>query len=262
MLRPALANQPFAAARIARFYDCFPFQADVPWYLALVRRAGPRVLELACGTGRLLLPLARAGSRVVGLDASSAMLAICAGKLAGEEPEARRRVRLVEGAMQDFHLDDEFDLATVAVKSFGYLQSPDDQLAALGAFARHLRPGGLLALDLLHPTPDWLGERPGSVRQDVCGTTAGGETVMRTEAVVSVDLAAQVKVIRSAYELIQADGSVTKDVVEWPFRYTFRYEAEHLLERAAFDVAAVQGDYDGRPFSSDSANLLIVARRR
>ena len=262
MLRPALANQPFAAARIARFYDCFPFQADVSWYLALARRAGPRLLELACGTGRLVLPLARAGSRVVGLDASPAMLAICGGKLAGEEPEARRRVRLVEGDMRGFRLDEEFDLAVVAVKSFGYLQSPEDQLAALRSIARHLRPGGLLALDLLNPTPDWLAERPGSMRQDICGTTADGETVMRTEAVVSIDLATQVKVIRSAYELIQGDGTVTKDVVEWPFRYMFRYEAEHLLERAGFDVAAVNGGYDGRSFSSDSTSLLVVARRR
>jgi hypothetical protein len=88
-----------------------------------------------------------------------------------------------------------------------------------------------------------------------------GVTVARTEAVVSTNLADQVRVIRSAYEIIADDGSVTKRFVEWPYRYTFRFEAEHLLERAGFEVDAAYGGYRREPFTSESRSLLLLARR-
>lgn len=79
---------------------------------------------------------------------------------------------------------------------------------------------------------------------------------------VATDLAAQVRVVRSAYEVVAADGSVTKRLVEWPFRSTCRVEAEHLLERAGFAVEAVHGGYGREPFESASTVLLLVARRQ
>ena len=119
----------------------------------------------------------------------------------------------------------------MAVKTFAYLITRHDQQRALAAVAAHLRPGGLLVTDLLNPTPDWLSRPAGSVRQDVFGHLPSGASVARTETMVSTDLATQVRVIRSAYETV-SDGVVTKHFVEWPFRYTHRFEAEHLLERA------------------------------
>jgi SAM-dependent methyltransferase len=165
--------------------------------------------------------------------------------------------------MRAFALDGPFDLAIVAVKSFAYLTDRAEQLRMLATIAAHLRPGGLLALDLLHPHPAWLLEPPGSLRQDLVARVAeGGVTVVRTEAVVSIDLAAQVRVIRSAYEVVSDDGRVTKRYVEWPYRYTYRFEAEHLLERAGFAVEAVHGGYAREPFGAESRTMLFLARRR
>jgi hypothetical protein len=77
---------------------------------------------------------------------------------------------------------------------------------------------------------------------------------------VSTDLATLVRVTRSAYETV-SDGVVTKHFVEWPFRYTHRFEAEHLLEQAGFVVESVQGGYRGEAFTSDSSVFLLVGRR-
>src|SRR5439155_19255905 len=138
------------------------------------------------------------------------------------------RVRLVRGDMRDFDLGERFDLALIAVKSFAYLAGRAEQQRALACVAAHLRPGGLLALDLLHPSPAWLARPPGSLWQDlVRRVPERGMTVARTETVVSTDLAAQVRVIRSSYELVADDGRVSKRFVEWPFRYTYRFQAEH-----------------------------------
>ena len=114
-------------------------------------------------------------------------------------------------------------------------------------------------IDLLNPTPDWLSRPAGSVRQDVFGHLPSGASMARTETMVSTDSATQVRVIRSAYETV-SDGVMTKHFVEW--QYAHRFEAEHLLERAGFVVASVQGGYHGEAFTSDSSVLLLVGRRR
>lgn len=257
------ADHPWSDATLARLYDAFPFEADLPLYRDLAAAEEGHVLEVACGSGRVLVPLARSGYRVTGLDASPHMLEIARDKLQAAGADVAARARLVQGDMRTFRLKEEFDLAIVAVKSFAYLTTRAEQQQALASLAMHLRPGGLLALDLLNPSPAWLLEPVGSLRQDLVQHVAGwGVTVARTEAVVSIDLAAQVRVIRSAYEMVDEEGSVTKRFVEWPFRYTYRFEAELLLEQAGFEVEALYGGYEREPFTSDSKVMLFLARRR
>ncbi|MCC6180186.1 MAG: class I SAM-dependent methyltransferase [Chloroflexi bacterium] len=256
------ADQPWSDEALAGLYDLFPFDGDVPLYLELAAAQGGRVLEVACGSGRVLVPLAQAGNRIVGLDASPHMLAIARKKLATAGPETAARARLVQGDMRAFDLGEAFDFAVIAVKSFAYLIERADQQRTLAAVVAHLRPGGLLALDLMHPSPAWLLEPPGSLRQDLVEhVPERGVTLARTEAVVSTDLGAQVRVIRSGYEIVADDGSVTKRFVEWPYRYTYRFEAEHLLERAGFEIVAEYGGYRREPFTSESRTLLVLARR-
>ena len=248
---------------LAELYDLFPFDRDIPFYLDLASAAGGRVLELACGSGRLLVPLAEAGNSVVGLDSSRPMLARAEGRLRRAGPEVAARTSLVEGDMRAFELGERFDLVIIAVRSFAHVQSRLDQQAVLRASARQLRPGGLLAVDLLNPTPSWLGEAPGSRRQDLAREVSEDKLIVtRTETVVGTDLAAQVRVIRSEYELIDEYGAVRKRIVEWPFRYTYRFEAEHLLERAGFEVEGVYGGYEREDFRSTSESLLLVGRKR
>src|SRR3954470_9386576 len=200
------ADHPWDDAFMAGLYDLFPFDGDLPLYRELAAAQGGEVLELACGSGRVLVPLVRAGNRVMGLDASAAMLALAREKLVAAGSEVAERARLVEDDMRDFRLGHTFDFALVAVKSFAYLQTAADQLEALACIASHLRPGGLLALDLLHPSLEWLAQSPGSLRQDlVRRVPEWGVTVARTETAVSTDRAAQVRVIRSAYELVGDD---------------------------------------------------------
>ena len=256
------AEQPWLDAQLAELYDAFPFADDLPLYVELAQTQGGAVLELCCGSGRLLVPLAEAGQRLVGVDASGPMLAIARRKLAAAGPAVAGRARLVQADLREFRLDQQFDLVLIAVKSFAYLTERAEQLAALRRVYEHLRPGGLLALDLLHPRPDWLARADGSVWQDLAHhDEQRGLTVARTETVVSTDLARQIRVMRSVYEIVSADGSVRKRLVEWPFRFTYRYEAEHLLERAGFSVEAVYGGYRREPFETDSSTMLLLARR-
>jgi SAM-dependent methyltransferase len=261
---PALvqSDQPWGDAALAQLYDLFPFEGDLPLYLELAAREGGSVLEPACGSGRVLLPLVRAGNRVTGIDASPHMLQITRRKLAAAGRDAESRANLIQGDMRDFDVPGQFDFALIAVKSFAYLTKREDQQRTLSAIHRHLRPGGLLALDLMNPSLEWLMQPPGSLRQDLVQRAhEQGITLARTEAEVSTDLAEQIRVIRSGYEIVRDDGSVTRRFVEWPYRYMFRFEAEHLLERSGYDIEALYGGYEREPFTSESRLMLFLARK-
>lgn len=263
LARPAAlvrSDHPWADEQLARLYDVFPFEADLPLYLDLAQRQGPNVLEVACGSGRVLVPLARAGCQVVGIDASPHMLALAQSKLDSEGLDAA----LVHADMRSFHLKRrDFDLAIIAVKSFAYLTEIHDQLECLEVVRRHLRSGGVLAIDLMHPSLEWLSATRGSMRDDLLQHVAQqGISLSRVESVVSTDLARQVRIIRSIYETVNDDGQVVdKRFVEFPYRWTYRFEAEHLLQRAGFEVEQVYGGYASEPFSSDSPTMLFVATR-
>lgn len=255
------ADHPWGDPLLSRLYDAFPFDADLAFYRQLAQEHGSRVLELACGTGRLLLPLARAGCHVVGVDASPHMLTRAKEKLRSAGREVEQRCRLVQGDFCSFDLGEAFDVVIIAVRSFAYLQEREHQQRCLRRIFRHIRPGGVVALDLLNPSPEWLLEPPGGLRQDLVEELDGG-AVLRTEAAVTTDRARQVRVIRSIYEVIDARGDSQKRVVEWPFRYTYRFEAELLLEAAGFEVDAVYGGYAKEAFTSDSDTMLLLAERR
>jgi SAM-dependent methyltransferase len=254
------ADQPWADAELARLYDVFPFNDDLPLYLNLARRQGPRVLEVACGSGRVLVPLVRAGFGVTGIDASPHMLALTREKLDAEGLDAD----LLQADMRSFRLErTDFDLAVVAVKSLCYLTEVEDQLECLRAIHKHLRPGGVLAMDLMNPRLEWISAPKGTLHDDLLQhVPERGITLSRVESVVSTDLARQVRVIRSIYETIDDHGRVIdKRFVEWPYRWLYRFEEEHLLVRAGFEIEGVYGGYACQPFESGSPTMVFVATR-
>ena len=138
---------------------------DLPFWQRLVERRAPRrMLELACGTGRLTFPLATVGLaadaefEIVGIDRSEAFLARARAELAEQPAAVRAAVRLEIGDMRSFALDGRFDLVVVPFNSLAYIHTREDQLACLRAARAHLAPGGAFAFDLLAPRLDFLAE--------------------------------------------------------------------------------------------------------
>src|SRR5262245_56439435 len=146
-------------AFVADLYDHVgPYRSrlDVAFFLDEAVGAGGPVLELGCGTGRVLIPIARAGVEIVGVDASAPMLNICRDRLLQELEAVQARVTLVHADMRSFALDRRFTLATIPFRPFQHLLTVDDQLACLSAIRRHLVDGGRLILDLFNPSLDAL----------------------------------------------------------------------------------------------------------
>jgi SAM-dependent methyltransferase len=145
------------------YHDINPLaEREVAWYRRHARESGGPVLELACGTGRLLRALAEDGHDVTGLDLSKAMLALAREHAAGAPAEVRERIRLVKGDMADFALETRFALVIVADNSFRELETREDLVRCLRCVRGHLRPGGRLLVTERRFDPSLY---PGGVRE-------------------------------------------------------------------------------------------------
>lgn len=253
--------------RFAEFYDhVLPYRnrPDVSFYADLARGANGPVLEMGCGTGRVLIPCARAGATMVGVDLSPGMLDVCRRSLAAEPADVQARVTLHEGDMRTVDLPERFALVTLPFRAFQHLETVDDQRATLAALRRLLRPGGHLVLDLFNPSLPLLGDerwlREPFVEPAI--DLPDGRRVVRSLRLASRDYATQVQVVEIAHEITWPDGRVERHADTTRLRYIFRYEAEHLLEREGFTVEAVYADYDGRPYGTVyPGDLIFVARK-
>lgn len=252
---------------VAEFYDHLqPYagRQDVAFYVDLARQSGGPVLELGCGTGRILILTARAGIEIVGLDNSESMTSICADKLLREPPEVQSRVELVPGDMRGFDLGRTFNLVTLPFRVFQHLITVEDQFSGLACIRSQLSDSGRLALDLFNPYLERLTDEQYLEEQSIGEpfTMPDGRKVARKDHVASRDLFAQVQHIEMIYEVTHPDGREERVVHAFPFRHLFRLEAEHLLARSGFAVEEFYADFDKSPYGSKyPGELIFVARK-
>ncbi len=249
----------------AEFYDHTPLylsRPDIAFYVEEARSAGA-VLELGCGSGRILIPTAAAGVPITGLDLSESMLARCRDKLAEQPSEVRARVRLVHTSMTAFDLAEKFPLVTTPFRAFQHLISIDDQLACLRCVHRHLAPGGRLILDMFQvnpaalDNPEWMREREDTPETKL----PDGRSFRRTARITAFHRAEQMNEVEFVVYLTYPDGRTERHTQTFPFRYFFPKEIEHLLARAGFRVVTMYGDFHRSPLSNDSPDMLTVAEK-
>jgi SAM-dependent methyltransferase len=258
---------PAEYATTAELYDyVVPYteRADVPFFVDAALASGGPVLEVGCGTGRILIPTARAGLHITGLDISPSMLAICHQRLQTEPPEVQSRVHLVQADMRAFDLAQTFALITLPFRPFQHLITVEDQLACLATLHRHLAPGGRLILDLFNPSLNFLTSN--DVGQELGAepefSLPDGRRVTRRSKIAARDYFTQVNQVELIYYITHPDGREERLVHAFPFRYLFRFEAEHLLARAGFAVEHLYADYDLSPYGSKyPGELIFVARK-
>jgi SAM-dependent methyltransferase len=250
-----MSGEDVYARVIVRNYDAIYAvlrdpSGDVAFYRKLARDSGGPVLELGCGTGRTLLPIARDGIDCVGVDASPAML----DELRAKAPPAN--LLLVEGRMEALDLGERrFPLITAPFRALSHLLDVETQLAALAGVGRHLAPGGTFAFDLFDPKAERtaLAEEPAHV----AATFRHGSHEIRRWDTVRRDRSRQVMTVSLRFEggPPELAGQATLEL-----RWFHRFEVEHLLARAGFTDTTFYGGYDGRPWVA-GGETVVIARR-
>ncbi len=245
----------------ARFYDLDTqdIDEDIAFWTNLARRSGGPVLEIACGTGRVLIPLAQAGFSVVGVDISPAMLAIARKKIA--TARLGPRVELIQVDALDLQLSRTFPLAIVALNSFGHFSEDGEPERALQRLAEHLAPGGMLALDLTNPVPGAFGDTTGVVIHDYTrpGPDPGWQTVkLRSQA---LDPISQIVEVSGMYDEVGPKGEVRRTLADFALRYFYRNELRLLFERAGLAFETAYGNYELGPLDESSNRLIAIGRK-
>ncbi len=245
---------------IARFYDLFYGERDddLHMYRDFALAADGPILELGCGTGRVLIPLALEGYRVTGLELSAAMLATARAKV--DAAGVDKQVSLIQGDMRDFEIPARFALAFIPINTFMHCYDTSQQLTCLRCIHRHLQPGGQLIVDVFHPDPQTLLESDGRLVSE--GTLLDPETghTIHRSYTRRLDLATQTQHITFILDEIDPTGTVRRTLFPFRMRFIYRYEMELLLHRAGFSLETVYGSYELEPFDSSSEKMIFVAR--
>ncbi|UCF69668.1 MAG: class I SAM-dependent methyltransferase [candidate division WOR-3 bacterium] len=247
--------------RIARLYDyeVKDFVHDIPFYVEYAKECGGDVLELGCGTGRVLIPIANEGIKITGLDASERMLAIARKKVKSDK-ELRKNVTLVHGDMKSFKLNKKFSLIYVAFRSFQCLLTKKDQIACLECVFEHLVEGGCLIVDLFAPRHDLLAQSRVTLDLGSFYDMENGLHITRRSE-VQYDLAKQTLHEDRVYEWKDGSGNACREFWSYDIAYLFRYESELLLEKCGFRIDNVYGDFDKSPYNYYSGEQIFVARK-
>ena len=219
-------------------------------YLALAQASGGSVLELACGTGSMLIPIASSGIPSTGLDLSTHMLAEARRKLA----EAGTHAKLLEGNMADFDLGEQFDLIFIAGNSVLHLHETHDLLNCMRCVRRHLNDGGRFAFDVFNPNVQILAAADG-VRRERRRFQDPERGEVRWETEAQYDPVAQV-----TREMWYFSTAEAPDFLATPLemRSIFPQELPLLLEAGGFRLLERYGDFQGSAFAGDMPSQVCI----
>lgn len=227
------------------------------FYLRLARDARGPVLEVGCGTGRILLPCLEAGIDVEGLDLHAPML----GRLKEKARAKGLQARVFEGDMRGFRLPRRYALVVIPCNGFAHCLTTEEELSCLRACREHLRPGGTLAFDSFSAGPKFLSQPDGNrvLEGEFADPGTGGRLRMWDNRFF--DRPARIQRSRMEVEELDASGSVgTVHVWESVTRWTTRADLEPLLAEAGFSRVEILGGFEREPFEEDGPMVVLATR--
>ena len=232
------------------------FDYGLDFYLGVAKEAKGPVLDIACGTGRVMLPCLRAGLDIEGLDLYAPMLERLRTKAAalGFQP------RLHRADMSDFRLDRRFALVMIPFNAFVHNMTADAQIGCLRLCREHLLPGGLLAFDGFFPSKEFITVPDGT--RVLEGEFKHPDTGLpvRIYDTRSFDRVEQIQRSHNDIEFLDAAGNVTAShPSDVSLRWIYKHEMELLLRLAGFRRWQICGGFDRRPLVNETDMMLVLA---
>lgn len=257
--RKAMSLEEFTS--LAKYFDRISGDRteEIDFFKRTLRPYGKKILDVACGTGAIAIPLAHYGFHVTGIDQSQQMLDEANTKLQHVRPIIRNRIALSKEDMKSFRLDERnFDGAFIAFNTFLFMTQRKDQRATLASIRNHLRTGGALLLDVFQP--DYL--RPQGVlrlERNYRDPTTGTTIVRLTQQTINPqDQVTHVWSLTLARER-RKEWQFFSD--EFDLYLYSKSELQLLLESQGFQIIDIYGDYKRHPFDRDSKKMLFLAEK-
>jgi SAM-dependent methyltransferase len=234
---------------------------DLPFYLDLTKRSGGPVLEIACGTGRVLLPIARQGIAIDGVDNSLPMLSVLKSHIENEPPQIRRNITVHNGDMRDFRLRKKYPLVIIPFRPLQHMHTVQDQLKALTTAAFQLQKDGILAFDVFYPKFELI---PAGLGQEILDLEwqAGKDSVVRGYfRKESVDKINQNFTFTFIFRTYQGDKIVHEESEPFILSYYTYPHLKALFLLAGLEPFAEYGSFAKTPLDNTADQMIFLLKK-
>jgi ubiquinone/menaquinone biosynthesis C-methylase UbiE len=234
---------------------------DIPFYIEYAKQTGGPILEVACGTGRVTLPLARAGYSITGFDLSTNMLSQLRSKLQAEQEVTKGRVEIFQADMTNFHFGKRFPLILIPFRAFQLLIDNKQQVDCLVRIKDHLTEDGIFIMNVFKPysilDESWV--RPEVEDWSILDPKTGLK-VRRTHIRRKIDITKQVTYPELKYYVEDDEGKENCFVEKLAMKYYYEEQLRNLLIRNGFIINDQFGYYDKRSID-DGPELIFVCKK-
>lgn len=238
----------------AEYYDLFANSGDLDFFRQMASQIEGKILELACGTGRVSLELAKQGHEVVGIDAVEEMLEIAKKKAADAGSEVERRTTYVQGNLTDFSVPESFKLIIIP-SSFKFNLTTEQQLLCLQSIKKHLDDDGIFILD----------HYPGGIRVEYDVRTQGPfkykDCSVKRDVTIRSDIMNQIQQFTMRYTIEYPDGRKEEFQTSNVQSLIFEREIELLVRIAGFKIVEEYGDWDFSAKSDCYSRRILVLQK-
>ena len=253
---------------LAKYYDgaysAMKDLIDVPFYVDLAKRVGRPVLEIGCGTGRVLLPIARAGITIHGVDSSEPMLGILHQKIEREPREVRQRIGLHRGDMRNFRLEKKYPLVTMPFRPMQHMHDVEDQVCALTTAAFHLHEKGILAFDVFFPKFEMLEARIGEEIMEIewADPSAPMRIVRRYYRKDALDKIHQIYRLTFFLRTYEGEDLVREESESMSLCYYTYPHLRTLFLLAGLRVVEEYGSFNKTPLDNSATDMIFLLQRK
>ena len=258
-MSPTIDSYHVAAKYYDRAYAAMNL-VDAPFYVDMAKESGGPVLEIGCGTGRVLLATARAGIEIHGLDNSAPMFSVLREKIARENPTVQKKITLHAGDMRNFRLNRTFSLVTIPFRPMQHMFTVADQVAALKSAAAHVAEEGILAFDVFYPKRDVSQVRIGEERLEAEWSLDPETVIRRYVRTESVDKIAQNYTLTFIFRTYRNGQLTTEETDGLKMSYYTYPHLRALFLLVRLESVAEYGSFAKTPLDNTAEEMIFLLR--
>jgi SAM-dependent methyltransferase len=234
--------------------------SDARFYVDLAKETGGPVLEIGCGTGRVLLPTARAGIEIHGLDNSRPMLDVLRKKAVRESSDVQKRITVHTGDMRTFRLNRSFPLVTIPFRPMQHMFTVADQVAALRSAAAHVAEEGILAFDVFYPKFECLPQKIGEEQLEVEWSPTSETVIRRYYRKDALDKVNQSLSLTFIFRTYRNEELVCEERESLKMSYYTYPHLRALFLMADLEPIAEYGSFAKTPLDSTAEEMIFLLR--
>lgn len=247
----------------ARFYDLEERKdcGELSFYLERASKLSGDILEIACGTGRITLPLAQAGFSVWGIDLSEYTLHLLKEKLHDMSSEVQKKVHLQQANMTNFTMNKSYDLILIPGISYQALLRKEDQIECLKMVYNHLKADGEFIFNVFRPFKqlDQTWVQAEAVQWEKVDPQTGS-TIQKSHIAKAIDVENQIIYPEYIFRVTHGNGTKEELREQLSLKYYYYEQITDMIQAAGFTIAEQYGDYEGGSIE-EGAEMIFVCKK-